>query len=103
MGVSTAVWVPVTFLTPPTEPAVLDAFYRQVRPVGAWGPVRRRCESGAAEGSLPVLAAWLSGIAFVYLLLFGLGKVLLGAPVVGVLLLAGGAACGVLAYRFMLR
>ena len=42
MSLSTAIWLTVTFLTPPTDPEVLDRFYRQVRPVGFWGPVRAR-------------------------------------------------------------
>jgi Na+/proline symporter len=39
---SMAVWVPVMLLTRPEPPATLDAFYRRVRPGGAWGPVRAR-------------------------------------------------------------
>ena len=39
---SLAVWLPVMLLTKPEPMAVLDAFYRRVRPAGAWGPVRDR-------------------------------------------------------------
>ncbi len=31
-----------TLMTPPTDAATLDAFYRNVRPWGFWGPVRKR-------------------------------------------------------------
>jgi Na+/proline symporter len=36
-------------LTPPTDEAILVAFYRQVRPFGFWGPVRRKSGLSAAE------------------------------------------------------
>ncbi|NML67884.1 Na+:solute symporter [Hymenobacter sp. RP-2-7] len=38
-GVSLAGSVAGTYLAPPTEPAVLQHFYRTVRPWGFWGPV----------------------------------------------------------------
>ncbi len=38
-GLSLAGSVVGTYLAPPTEPAVLHAFYRNVRPWGLWGPV----------------------------------------------------------------
>ncbi len=105
MGISTAVWVTVTWLTPPTDPEVLDAFYRAVRPVGWWGPVRARCgDAGVpAESGRHILLAWGAGIAFVYLLLFGLGQLLLGSVLLGLVLTAAGALAGVVAYRGMLR
>ena len=39
---SLAVWLPVMLLTRPEAPETLDAFYRRVRPGGAWAPVRAR-------------------------------------------------------------
>jgi Na+/proline symporter len=39
-----------TLLTPPTDEAILVAFYRQVRPFGCWGPVRRK--SGLSDDQL---------------------------------------------------
>ncbi len=45
IGVTTVVWIAVTFLTPPVEERVLAAFYAKVRPAGpGWARVRR--ESG---------------------------------------------------------
>ncbi len=38
---SAAIWLTVTFLVSPPDPADLVTFYRRVRPGGAWGPVRR--------------------------------------------------------------
>ena len=36
---TTAVWIAVTFLTPPEPMKTLVAFYRRVRPWGFWGPI----------------------------------------------------------------
>ena len=38
-GISLAGSIIGTYLSPPTEPAVLHAFYKNVRPWGIWGPV----------------------------------------------------------------
>ena len=38
-GISLAGSIIGTYLAPPTEPAVLHAFYKNVRPWGLWGPV----------------------------------------------------------------
>ncbi len=62
---SLAVWLPVMFLTGPERPEVLAAFYRQIRPSGAWAPVR------AATGLTPVdnlrhdLSQWLLWVAII--------------------------------------
>jgi Na+/proline symporter len=34
-----------TYLTPPTDPETLKKFYREVRPWGFWGPIRRLVEA----------------------------------------------------------
>ena len=39
-----AITVLVTFLTPPTDQGVLLTFYRNVRPVGCWGPIAREAQ-----------------------------------------------------------
>jgi len=39
------------------------------------------------------------GCAMIYLCLFGTGKLLVGQPAIGTLLLAGSALCAVLLYR----
>src|SRR5687767_7175800 len=48
VAVSTIVWLSVTFLTKPEPDAVLDAFYRRVRPGGrGWAAVSHRLGFGA--------------------------------------------------------
>lgn len=49
-GVSLIASLAGTWLTRPTDHAVLAAFYKNVRPFGAWGPVRRR--SGLSDREL---------------------------------------------------
>ncbi len=87
--VSVLVWVSVTFLTAPVPRERLASFYRLVRPGGAWGPVAAQCPEVSCDGlSRSTLLAWLGGVALVYGILFGTGKLLLGEPVTAALLYA---------------
>jgi solute:Na+ symporter, SSS family len=56
---SIAVWMPVMWLTPPERPEVLDAFYRRVRPGGAWGPVRGRTGLTPADDLAEDAGRWV--------------------------------------------
>ncbi len=74
---SLAVWLPVMLLTRPESPAVLEGFYRRVRPAGAWGPQR------GATGLAPLddlgrdLRRWLVWTAGLFAALLGAGALLL--------------------------
>ncbi len=97
---STTVWLTVTFLTPPTDAATLDAFYKKVRPLGFWGPVKARCAgTELTERPWDVFIGWATGVAFVYLLLFGVGEVLLGSTSLGVVLVLLGGGFGYLTFK----
>jgi len=101
VGLSASVWVPVTFLTRPVEEERLQRFVEKVRPVGAWGGRR-----GAASGKGPLarwLGQWAIGVVALYLFLFGGGRIVLGKPWTGALLLAGGFAAAALLFRMMSR
>ena len=78
--VTTAIWLAVTWLTAPTDRAVLHKFYRDVRPSGpGWAAIRRECENLAPADSLGfAFVGWVSGCATVYTALFGSGHLLLG-------------------------
>ncbi|TAM87135.1 sodium:proline symporter [bacterium] len=93
VSISTVVWLTVTLLTPPEPMERLVAFYRRVRPGrGGWGPVAALApdvEDGMARG--PALLDWAAGCALIYLSIFGVGKILLGAPWLGTMLLLGAA------------
>jgi Na+/proline symporter len=77
---TTAVWVAVTYLAPPTERATLVRFYTLVRPSGAgWNAVRAEAGVSASPDSLPqAMLGWVLGIAVVYAALFGTGSLLYG-------------------------
>jgi SSS family solute:Na+ symporter len=88
---TTAVWVAVTYLTPPEPRERLQQFYRRVRPGGAgWEEVDGRADL-EGPGSVGLLA-WATGCAVVYLGLFGVGSVLLGRPWRGLVLIAAAFA-----------
>jgi hypothetical protein len=73
-GASTACWVAVAFATPPTDEAVLVAFYERVRPNAPWwGPIARRSRVAPAPGGRSDLVGWLAGLVFVYAGMFGVG------------------------------
>ena len=101
VAVTTAVWVAVTFLTPPTEARVLELFYRRVHPGGrGWRRVAARVPDVAPDrGMGGLVAAWGLGVVLIYAALFGLGRLILGEAGIGVALIA----CAVLAALGVVR
>ncbi len=87
VGITTVVWLAVTFLTPPVDDATLDAFYDKVRPAGAgWAKVRNRTGAPASPDSLPnSLLCWVLGLVGIYAALFGTGAYLYGHVLQGVI------------------
>ncbi|PSQ99381.1 MAG: sodium:proline symporter [Bacteroidetes bacterium QS_9_68_14] len=98
---TTVVWLGVTYATRPTSPATLDHFYKKVRPGGpGWKPLRRRHPGVEPDAGFARLWwDWLLGVAFVYLTLFGVGKLLLGNALLGAGLLSGALAAAALLGR----
>src|SRR5215208_5764627 len=88
VGVTTIVWLAVTYLTAPEPDAVLDRFYRRVRPGGwGWRPVAERLGFGDDRipgGALSVLN-WIAGVVAVFSALFGVGAFLTGTRLQGIL------------------
>jgi len=80
--VATTVWLAVTFLTSPEPDAVLDRFYRKVRPGGpGWRRVARRLGYGddRIPGGALSWVNWVAGVAAVYSAVFGVGEFLTGS------------------------
>jgi SSS family solute:Na+ symporter len=87
---TTAVWLAVTYLTPAEPLDHLRRFCARVKP---GGPGWRRVDPTAGEGpGLRRLAHWGLGCLVVYLGLFGIGDLLLGAPWRGAVSVLGAAA-----------
>jgi solute:Na+ symporter, SSS family len=102
---STVTWLAATFLTAPENRQVLLAFYRRVRPSASlWGPVAREATDVVpVHDGLNNLLDWLAGCVFVYLTLFGVGKIIFGATTQGLAFLAVGAAAAAFIYRDLNR
>jgi Na+/proline symporter len=95
VGVSTVVWLVVTYITSPEPDSTLDSFYRRVRPGGpGWRRVAERNGFGkeGIEGGALAWTNWIAGIVAVYSSLFGIGKVIFGETALGLGMLAVAAA-----------
>ena len=91
VGVTTVAWLSVTFATGPEPDAVLDSFYRRVRPGGAgWRRVAIRLGHGPEPLAVGrgAWANWLAGVVAAYATLFGIGKLIFGPTSTGFALLA---------------
>ena len=95
VGVSTVVWLLVTYLTKPEPEEVLESFYRRVRPGGpGWRRISERAGFGreGIPGGALAWTNWIAGIVAVYASLFGIGKLVFGDFIEGFVLLAIAAA-----------
>ncbi len=99
--VTTVVWLAVTFLTRPEPESKLLEFYRRVRPAAAgWKRIAAQAPEIPPEHSgWYNLMDWLLGCLMVYMALFGIGKLLLGATGLGLAFLATSAASGYAIYK----
>jgi Na+/proline symporter len=84
---TTVCWLATAWLGPVTDPAVLVAFYKKVRPFGpGWRPIRAKAgitEAEAAEDvrgvNFPLaLAGWFTGCIMIWSALFTVGNLLYG-------------------------
>ncbi len=91
VGGSTVTWLVVTFATAPVSRDRLVAFYRKVRPYGAWGPVARGADVAPVVGLGRQLVNWVAGTVMVLGLTLSVGKFLLGESWSGALYLVAAA------------
>jgi Na+/proline symporter len=88
--VTTIVWIVATYATQPESDAVLESFYRRVRPGGpGWAGVSEKLGFGREPipGGALAWTNWIAGVVAVYSTLFGIGKLVFGEIGVGLLLL----------------
>ncbi len=100
VAVTTVVWLAVTFLTDPEPDSKLVEFYRRVRPsLAGWRRVAALVPeiTPRPQGWYNFLD-WLLGCLMVYLALFGIGKLLLGATGLGLAFLVVSAIAGYAIY-----
>jgi solute:Na+ symporter, SSS family len=97
---TTAVWLIVTFLTPPDDKDKLLAFYKKVRPGGFWGPVARLHGRAYKLDAYPFLG-WALALLMILFFLLGVGKLIFLSYVQGAACLAAGAAAALLLSRII--
>lgn len=80
VGITTVVWLAITFLTPPTDQETLRNFYRRVHPGGpGWKPIAKQLpEVKGDTGYGGLFVDWIAGVVLIYTMLFGVGKLILG-------------------------
>jgi Na+/proline symporter len=85
VGVTTLVWLCVTYATPPVAASVLAAFYAKVRPAGpGWAGVRRAAGLPPSPDSpAQSLLGWVLSLTAIYGALFSAGEYIYGRPVTG--------------------
>lgn len=104
VGITTVVWLVVTFLTKPVDKEHLIRFYKKIKPGGMWKPVKEGI--GIAEKETRILKDllnWLLGIVLIYCSLFGIGKIVLLEFKTGIALLLVAAAVSIILYKNILR
>lgn len=99
IGLCTALWVAVTFLTRPVPMPQLERFYRRVRPGGWWGPVAVQCPDVVPDRARAGWLGWFAAVVCIYCGLFGIGYICLNQPLKGLALLAFFAVTGWIAVR----
>ncbi len=90
---TTAVWIVVTFLTPPDRREKLRAFYEKVKPGGFWFPVSEGRAQSQIKTCHPFLG-WFLSILVILLFLQGIGRLIFLHWVEGLLYILGGALAG---------
>jgi solute:Na+ symporter, SSS family len=94
IGVTTIVWLLVTFLTKPEPMDHLVRYHRQVRPGGWWAPVSAVSGIIVRANTWPLVMAWLSSVGMTYGMLFAIGQLIFKNYAPGFTYLAVSIACG---------
>ena len=105
VGITTVVWLAVTFVTKPVDEVKLKDFYRRVHPGGkGWKKISDKLPEVQSDSHYATMFInWLSGIVLVYMMLFGVGKLILGQTGEGFVFVAIGLLAGAVIYRNLSR
>lgn len=78
VGVTTVVWLAVTFITKPTDEEKLKSFYRLIHPGGIlWKKISLQLPDVISDkGFAGMFLNWIFGVALVYSMLFGIGSLI---------------------------
>ena len=97
---STVIWIMVTAVTAPEKETVLISFYRRVRPgASLWGPIVAKAPDVPAQSNTACnLLDWFCGCVMVYLILFGVGKIIFGQWSLGFVFLILAVVAGLIIY-----
>ena len=100
VGVTTLVWLAVTFTTRPESKEILESFYRRVHPPGpGWRPVAAAAGVSERRGEIALnLFNWALGVALVYTALFGIGAFIFGRHARAAVFAAAALVCGALVF-----
>ncbi len=100
VGITTVVWLAVTFLTRPVDQSRLQEFYRRVHPGGiGWKRVAALTPGVRGDSGYGWLFLdWICGCILVYTVLFGTGKLIFGDYTTGLLMLVLAAAAAAFIY-----
>ena len=78
IGLTTVIWLAVTFMTPATNETTLSKFYRKIKPAG-WHKFKSADETNEQVQNLSSeIAAMIAAVILVFAILFGLGYLLFG-------------------------
>jgi solute:Na+ symporter, SSS family len=108
IAATTVCWVLAAFLAPPTDRAVLIAFYRKVRPFGpGWAVIREQAGAMPADRdpeNIPMaLLGWVAGCAAIWSALFAVGNFLYGRTGLALALTAVFVVTGLIVTRIVTR
>jgi len=91
VAITTAAWLVVTMLTPPTDTATLQSFYDKIQPMGrGWRNAVRSEPRARGDSVSTAFLCWFLGCVVVYGALFGTGYFLYGEVL-------WGSTCAILA------
>lgn len=105
VGITTAIWLAVTYLTAPEPSDKLLSFYRRVRPAGPfWKPIARLAPDIQPSHSLKYdFLDWICGVVLIFGSLFGTGKLILKEFGAGLLFLGLAVVAAIIIYRDLSR